>query len=139
MARRLGFIGRIGRAFKNIVAPSPPREPPRQPPRPPEPPEPPRGNVYREIWRENKRGKGNYRKNLKVFHAAIDPIEKGEAERVELWESYVKHMVTPRGRYRRQDPQNMFWRDSGMDPDDWNWAAWRDAMGYTGKWRSRTP
>jgi hypothetical protein len=138
---RFGFVGRIGRALKKIVAPSPhpPRETPRQPPPRPEPPAPSR-DTYKEIWREYKTGRaGSYRKNLKVFHSAIDPIEKDERERVELWESYVRHMVSPRGRYRRQDPQNMFWRDSGIDPDDWNWQAWREAMGYTGRRRSRTP
>jgi hypothetical protein len=142
MARRFGFVGRIGRALKNIVAPSPAPAPPRQPPprEAPEPPSAPRRDEYREIWRDNKTGRaGNYRKNLKVFHSVIDRIEADPEERLLLWESYVQNMVNPRGRKRRQDPSNMFWRDSGLDPDNFNWEAWRQAMGYTGKRRSRTP
>jgi len=133
---RLGFVGRIARAIRNVIAPPPrpPREPPQEPPREREP----RGDLYREIWKDN-RGQGSYRKNLKVFHAVVDPIEPDPGERLELWESYVTHINRPRGRERRQSTSNMFWRDSGIDPADFNWQAWREAMGYTGKRRSRTP
>lgn len=134
---RLGFIGRIGRAIRNVVAP--PSRPPEPPERPREPPAP-RGDDYKNIWRDiPNKGRANYRKNLKVFHAAIDPIEQDPAARLELWESYVQNIVAPRGRKRRQDTSNMFWRDSGLDPADFGWQAWREAMGYTGKRRSRTP
>jgi hypothetical protein len=69
----------------------------------------------------------------------VDPIEADPGERLELWQSYVENIVAPRGRERRQSPSNVFWRDSGIDPVDFNWQAWREAMGYTGRRRSRTP
>jgi hypothetical protein len=56
-----------------------------------------------------------------------------------LWESYVKHMVNDEGPFRRNSASNMFWRDTGIDPLDFNWQSWRSAMGYTGDRRSRTP
>lgn len=137
---RGGFIGRIARAIRNVFAP-PRHAPPPPPPRPPEPrpPEPgPSGSDYRRVWREND-GKGSYQKNLKLFHSVVDPIEPDPDEQLDLWESYVKHIVTPRGRERRQSTANMFWRDSGIDPGDFRWQQWREAMGYTGRRRSRTP
>jgi hypothetical protein len=130
MARGGGFLSRIGRALRNVVAP------PRQPPRPEPPPKPERG-PYRDIWKDH-RSKGSYRKNLEVFHNLIDPIESDPDEKLMLWESYVRHMVNGEGRFRRNSTSNMFWRDSGIDPSEMNWARWRDAMGFTGRRRSRT-
>src|SRR5215472_8149760 len=108
MARGGGFLARIGRAIRNVVAPrpSPPREPPREPPGPP-PPEEPSARDYKEIWR-NEGGKGSYKKNLKVFHNVVDPVEKDPEARLELWESYVHNIVAGRGRFRRQSTSNMF-------------------------------
>ena len=136
MARGGGFLSRIGRALRNVVAPRhpPPREPPRQPP----PSPPPEAREYRKIWRDDG-GKGSYRKNLKIFHAVVDPVEPDPDGQLELWESYIKNIVKGQGRFRRQSTSNMFWRDSGIDPQDFDWKKWREAMGYTGKRRSRTP
>lgn len=70
----------------------------------------------------------------------VDPVTEEEPEiRPELWESYIKHIVKGQGRFRRNDSQNMFWRDTGIDPVDFNWHRWRIAMGYVGERRSRTP
>lgn len=138
MARR-GFLGRIGRAIRNIVAPPhpPSREPP---PPPPEPPEEPGRQDFRRTWREQG-GRGSYRKNLRVFHKAIDPIEPDPEGQLELWESYVRNINRGEGRFRRNSTSNMFWRDSGIDPTSqaFDWNLWREAMGFTGKRRSRTP
>lgn len=138
---RGGFLGRIGRAIRNIIAPPPRPSPPREPP-PQEPPEPPRrGDPYREIWRDEKRGRrGDYRKNRALFSKLMDDLhEEDEDEREMLWRSYVRNIVNTGGRYRRQDINNPFWRDVGVDPVDFDWAKWRIAMGYTGRRRSRTP
>lgn len=137
---RGGFLGRFVRGIEkfadnlvNIFTPSPrPPEPPREPP--PEPPP----SQYRKTWRQMG-GKGDYRKNLDVFHRLVDPVEDDPAERQELWKSYIRNINRGEGQYRRQDNQNLFWRDSGIDPRSFNWQRWREAMGYTGKRRSRTP
>jgi hypothetical protein len=139
---RDGIFRRIGRAIRNVIAPSPPPRP-----QPPEQPKPePRGDPYRDVWKQKKRPKrASYQKNLKVFHAVVDPIESDPSEQLGLWQSFVDNIVEPKGRERRQSTSNMFWRDSGIDPNTsptsggFNWAAWREAMGYTGKHRSRTP
>lgn len=134
---RGGLFGRIGRALRNIVAPSPP--PAREPPTEEQPPgREPRG-TYRGIWR-SQRGKGSYKKNLDVFHRMVDPIETDEAERIELWNSYVRNINRNRRNdsYRRMSTFNPFWQDSGLSPDTMDWNKWRLAMGYTGKYRSRS-
>lgn len=139
---RGGFLGRIGRALRNIVAPSPPprREPPREEPPPREAPPPRRpADSYRGVWRK-QHGKGSYRKNLDVFHRMVDEIEPDEAERIELWDSFVRNINRNRrgDAYKRQSMFNPFWQESGLDPSTMNWAAWRQAMGFTGRNRSKT-
>jgi hypothetical protein len=137
---RGGFFRRIGNAIRNVVAPRPPTrepEPPPQPPREQGPRGGSGGNPWRRVWRDQD-GKGNYQKNLAVFHALIDPVEPDETGQLELWESYIRHINKGEGRFRRQSTSNMFWRDSGIDPADMDWRRWRVAMGYTGKNRSRT-
>lgn len=145
MARGGGLFGRIGRAIRNIVAPSPPIPPRREPPPPPErgPQEPERGleprATYKAIWRA-ERGQGSYRKNLAVFHGIVDPIEDDPSERVDLWETYVRNINRNRrgDAYRRQSMFNPFWQESGIDPSSFDWKRWRVAMGFTGKNRSNT-
>jgi hypothetical protein len=133
MARR-SIFGRFTRAARKIFAPSRPEPPRREPPRD----QGPRGrDPYRTIWRK-EHGKGSYQKNLAVFHAVVDPVENDPDELLMLWDSYVRHINKAQGRYRRQDTANMFWRDSGIDPSDMDWRRWREAMGYTGKNRSKT-
>jgi hypothetical protein len=133
MARGGGFLSRIGRAIRNVVAPRPAPTPPPEPP----PPREPANREWRDVWR-NEGGQGSYRKNLRVFHKVVDPIESDPDEQIALWESYV-HNIVRKGRQRRNSTSNMFWRDSGIDPADFDWKLWREAMGYTGKRRSRTP
>jgi hypothetical protein len=133
MARRFS-LGRIIQRVRNIVAPSPPPPPKREPP----PRERPSRDPFKAEWKR-LRGKGNYRGNLKAFHKIVDRVESDPDEQVILWESFVTHIVKGEGRFRRNSNQNMFWRDSGIDPRDFDWKIWREAMGYTGKRRSRTP
>ena len=131
---RFGFVGRIGRAIRNIVAPPPPP----QRPAPPPPPEEPRGrDPFRREWRA-QHAKGDYKKNLRAFHKVVDPIESDPDQQLELWDSYIHNIVKGQGRFRRNSTSNMFWRDSGIDPADFDWAMWREAMGYTGKRRRGT-
>lgn len=69
-----------------------------------------------------------------------DP-EMTEAERIELWNSFVRNINRNRkdDPYSRKNTLNPFWQDAGISPDTMDWAKWRLAMGYTGKRRSRTP
>jgi hypothetical protein len=89
---------------------------------------PPRS--YRSIWDDADPENGSYEKHLAVFHSSVDRIESDPDERLNLWESYVRHMVAGEGWYRRNSSSNMFWRDLGMDPRDFGWDTWRVAMGY---------
>jgi hypothetical protein len=144
---RGGFLGRIGRAFgrveraiERIIAPPRPAPPP-APPQPPGRGGPPiRRDPYREIWRDHKRGrKGSFERNYRVFSKLVDPVVEDDDEKRELWESFIRNIVNGEGDRRRNSTSNMFWRDSGIDPRDFDWALWRQAMGYTGRNRSRTP
>jgi hypothetical protein len=130
MARR-SFFSRITRAVRNIFAPSPPPPRPARPPAPTGPSAPVRRD-FRAIWRSEhpKHSKANFEKHLRLFHSAIDPIEQDPNEQLDLWQSYVHNIVNDEGRFRRNSTQNMFWRDSGIDPADLDWSAWREAMGY---------
>ena len=128
---RGGFLGRIGRAIRNVVAPSPrPSEPPREQP-PPSPPEPTTGS-YRQAWRE-LHGKGSFRKHRALFHKHVDKYEEDPNVRRELWDSYVKHIASGESRARRNVANNPFWRESGIHPADFDWRAFRIALGYKRK------
>ena len=48
----------------------------------------------------------------------------------EMWRDYVKWMVKPGQKFRRNDPRGPFWRKYGITPSSWDWHAWREAMGY---------
>jgi hypothetical protein len=134
MARGGGFLSRVRNAIRNVVAPRPSEPPREQPPRE----QPPRfRDPYRKTWRQDH-GKGSYSKNLAVFRALVDPVESDPDEKLALWDSYIRHINRGEGRYRRQSPSNMFWRDSGIDPSSLDWRRWRIAMGYVGKRRSRS-
>lgn len=135
---RGSFLGRIGRAIRNVFAPSPRSQPPEQPTEPPGRGGPPIRDRYRDEW-VRQGGTGSYQQNLAVFHRLVDPVESDPDEQFELWESYVRHINLGEGNARRNSTSNMFWRDSGLDPTDFDWANWRLAMGYTGTHRSRTP
>jgi hypothetical protein len=89
---------------------------------------------YREIW-DRERAEGEYRKQLAVFRSAAEPLESDPDELLDLWRSYVQHIVNGEGRYRRNSSSNMFWRDLGLDPRDFDWAGWRVAMGYKARQR----
>jgi len=131
---RGGFLGRIGRVIGRIVESVRPAPPPREEPPPQEPPKPPpRRNPYRDKWRELKTSRrGNFDKNYRVFSRLVDPVVEDDDEKQEYWESYIRNIVNGEGNKRRNSTQNMFWRDTGIDPSDFNWAVWREAMGYTG-------
>jgi hypothetical protein len=56
-----------------------------------------------------------------------------ESEKRELWNDYMKYIVgrkDERASYRRNDIHNPFWQKWGIDPDSFDWDAWREAMGY---------
>lgn len=130
-----GFFGRIVDRVRQIVAPPPP---PREREPPPEQPREVSHREYRHIWRD-ERPKGNFNRNLAVFERMMNDVDMPQDERPELWESFIRNIVKGQGVKRRNSTANMFWRDSGIDPADMDWAAWRAAMGYTGRRRSRTP
>jgi hypothetical protein len=140
---RFNPFKRVVNAIRRVIAPSPPPERAPEPPRerPREHPElytGPTERTFRRVWRQETTRKADYNKNLEVFHSMVDPIESDPDEQLELWHSYIRNMVNGEGQFRRNSSQNMWWRDSGLDPDNFSWARWREAMGFTGKRRSRT-
>jgi hypothetical protein len=84
---------------------------------------------YREIWREEKQGRrGSYERHRELFNTIPGMEYEDDETRQELWASYVRNMVN--GRQRRNDPYNPWWGDIGIDPRDFDWDDWREAMGY---------
>jgi hypothetical protein len=126
---------------KKLVPPAPPpRQPPRRPPRGPEPPEPPgRGpdSFYRDLWdadvprrktRAIQRETGYSRREQLQLHVELflstnmTELERDEQE--EAWSDYLASFVTNRR------PHREWFETWGLDPRDFDWSAWRHAMGY---------
>lgn len=53
-----------------------------------------------------------------------------QEEQLEDWDVFIRYMVISDSPYRRNDVRNPFWRHMGVDPGDFDWDAWRVAMGY---------
>lgn len=62
--------------------------------------------------------------HLEVFLEIPGLTETPRGERYELWEDYIDAMVN--GGLSRAD----FFAELGIDEGDFNWTAWREAMGY---------
>lgn len=133
MARDGGFFGRLGRAIARIISPS------RRPQPPPEPPQAPtgRGSPFREIFDDDVSrritrevsGKTGYSRNeqyqlhIELFFSTY-MTELPQDEQLEAWEGYLKSFVT------NTRPHSDWFGEWGMDPRDFDWEAWRHAMGY---------
>lgn len=121
MARR-GFFRRIFDAVQRIFT-APPARPPER-----EPEEPDLDDRMRQAWRDETRSRldRNFERHLELF-GSIPGIElESDDEREYLWRSYIENMV--RGTHRRNDPANPWWADIGLDPRDFDWAAFREAI-----------
>jgi hypothetical protein len=53
-----------------------------------------------------------------------------EEDKQEIWRDYVHYLVSSKSHYLRNDIHNPFWAKWGVDPDYFDWHAWREAMGY---------
>lgn len=133
MARRLGFFERVGRAIRNaaerlhIVAPPEAPELPEGPRRRGGPPIDPFAQVYVE---ETLRRPGTQEYQRQVsFIRDLYGFEREDREtQLEIWREYLKFNKS--GGPRRNDPSHPFWRYTGIDPRDFDWHGWREAMGY---------
>lgn len=128
---RGGFFSRIGAAISNAVrsvfTPTP------EPSEPPEPSERPARSHERDMqdaWREETRGRAGraYQRHRDLFESIPGIDDEDDDERDYLWRSYIENMVS--GRHRRNDPNNPWWSDIGLDPRDFDWDDFRTAMGY---------
>ena len=148
MARR-GFFGRIAdfvqhpiREIQRILETPPERE--EQPPEERQRGAPTgRGRAQRRYWdsevprptiRRIQEETGYSRNELfmahqELFYSLPGMVDEPLEERHRLWELYVREMVIGHG--RRNDRNNLFWQDIGIDPRDFDWQAWRDVMGYS--------
>lgn len=131
---RGGFFSRIRSLFRGEPRPAPPSG------RHARPQERERRDFYRQVWHDEPGKSGSYSAHRRFFDHLMDELhETDPEERRMLWESYVHNVVRSGGTVRRNSVNNLFWRDVGLHPDDFDWAAWREAMGYTGERRSNTP
>lgn len=55
----------------------------------------------------------------------LDPLEKRQ-----FWADYNLYMVSDRTGYRRNSVDNPFWERWNIDPNNFDWHSWREAMGY---------
>lgn len=63
-----------------------------------------------------------------VFLSHPGVLDEDRSERYRLWREYLKYMVV--GGYSREE-RRRFFADYGIDPDDFGWAEWRAAIGYS--------
>lgn len=103
---------------------------------------PPRGDwrdrdPYWQIWDEvtlgdpESRGRRiGYLEHRDFLEQYEGPMDLDESEKRQFWADYNLYMVSKRTDYKRNDPENPFWSRWNLDPDEWNWHGWREAMGY---------
>ena len=65
-----------------------------------------------------------FQDHLAFFMSNPGIPETPRVEQHELWEDYIDAMVE--GRLDR----NQFFEEMGIDPRDFDWEGWREAMGY---------
>lgn len=95
------------------------------------------GDYYWQIWTEVSREDPNRDRPLTGYlehRELLEPYESGleldEREKRQFWADYNLYMVSHRTDYKRNDDDNPFWRTWGIDPDQFDWHGWREAMGY---------
>lgn len=144
MARGGGFFSRVFKRIGNFLSDTferigeqvePPRE--REPPPPPGPgPGGGERNEFRQIWDdfEIPRDHGNFHDHFEFFMDVEIGMEINDlGEQIEDWQLYLRYLVLGESEYKRNDVRNPYWAHMGIDPGDFDWQAWRAAMGDTGK------
>lgn len=131
MPRRGGIFSRIVNAVRGAFR--------REEPSRREPPPPPRADRDRQRARERDPylfwfdretgGSRNYLAHRDFFDSFADAYDLTEEEKLEMWRDYNHYMVAGKGPYLRKDDRNPFWGKWGINPDRWDWAGWREAMG----------
>lgn len=88
----------------------------------------------RDAWREEmlqRRPGRSYRRHAELFNSIPDIDLETPEERDYLWRSYIENMV--KGRHRRNDPNNPWWSDINMMPENFDWEEFRRAIDSPGK------
>jgi len=139
MARR-GILRRIldliEKPFRTPPRPIPPVEPPLPPPRPPGRPDGGRRGVFWEDWRNTvterdladiQERTGYSERELFQLHSEIlsslDP-EADRDTREDMWQDYLMAFVSDGMTH------DAFFEIWNIDPRDFDWQLWREAMGY---------
>jgi hypothetical protein len=117
----------------NRRVPPPPTPPPPPPPPPsrPVPPPPPGGRnrliLAREIWvTEYDLPRSQFPGHYEVF-ISLPVSELDLDDFLDAWREYIETWV--QGEKDREE----FWRSLGINPRDFDWEGWRQAMGYRSK------
>jgi hypothetical protein len=65
-----------------------------------------------------------FQSHLELFMSSPGITEESRVVQHELWEDYIDAMVT--GTLDR----DQFFEEMGINPRDFDWESWREAMGY---------
>lgn len=145
---RGGFFRRIVSGIENIFRREPSRPfPPAPPPQPPPPPPGGGGGggggiyrgPYRESWENNVNDsqvadiqeRTGYSEN-EIFQAHFEVFamlnpEGDDDEQLQMWDDYLAAFVNG------ETTHDAFFEEWNIDPRDFDWEMWRDAMGYSKK------
>lgn len=92
---------------------------------------------YRDIWEQVSRNDPNRDRPLTGYQEHRDLLEQyewaldlDEREKRQFWADYNLYMVSHRTEYRRHSDDNPFWSTWNIDPSEFDWHGWREAMGY---------
>jgi len=143
MPRGVSFFRHPIRWLEDKLTPRRPPKPPPEPPRPPPgrpglaPPGGGPGDFYRRIWdtevsrsetREVRHRTGYSRNEQLQLHTELflstGMTELDRDEQEQAWQDYLDSFVT--GRSTHAD----WFNEWGLDPRDFDWQAWRHALGY---------
>jgi hypothetical protein len=87
--------------------------------------------IYHQTAFKNNRIRPGFLEHRNISETYEYDLDLDERERREFFADYLHFMVSDRYHGRRNDPQNPFFQKYGIDPEqDFDWHAWRLAMGY---------
>ena len=87
--------------------------------------------IYNQTaWKENQIRPG-FLEHREISEMYEEDLDMDSRERRQFFADYLHFMVSDRYNGRRNDDQNPFFQKYGIDPErDFDWHAWREAMGY---------
>lgn len=87
--------------------------------------------IYHQTAYKEDRIRPGYLEQREIVEMYTSALDLDAREAREFWADYLHYMVSDRSHVIRNDREsNPFWDEWGIDPDQFDWHGWREAMGY---------